>query len=159
MSAFDKYLHAVIMRAVDEAREDGSPLVEAHHLLLSVAADRDVVTRRVLTSAGLDRGGVRAALDREFEHSLGVVGVSSTTYGLPAPSRGSEQPKVGASAKLALDRSFSSAARKKDLRPAHVLLGILQAHVGTVPRALALAGVDRPALMARVLQSLDDGGE
>jgi hypothetical protein len=36
-----------------------------------------------------------------------------------------------------------------------VLLGILQADVGTVPRALALAGFDRAALIARVRQSLE----
>jgi hypothetical protein len=35
------------------------------------------------------------------------------------------------------------------------LLGILQAEVGTVPRALALAGFDRTALIARVLETLE----
>jgi len=54
-----------------------------------------------------------------------------------------------------LERSFS-VARKKDLRPAHVLLGILLAQAGTVPRALALAGIDQEDLTARVRQSLEN---
>ncbi|WP_327328033.1 Clp protease [Streptomyces sp. NBC_01210] len=159
MTAFDKYLHAVIVRASHEAREDGSAVVEAHHLLLSIAAEQEAVTHQVLTSAGLDHGGVRDALDREFEHSLRTVGVSPAVYDLPSPSRASEPPTMGASAKLALERSFSSVARKKELRPAHVLLGILQAQVGTVPRALALAGVDQAALVDHVRQTLGNGGE
>jgi D-alanyl-D-alanine carboxypeptidase len=50
-------------------------------------------------------------------------------------------------------------SRKEDLRPAHLLLGVLQAQVGTVPRALALAGVDRSDLLARVRHSLAAEGE
>jgi Clp amino terminal domain, pathogenicity island component len=44
--------------------------------------------------------------------------------------------------------------RKEDLRPGHLLLGILQAEVGTVPRVLALAGVDRTELIERVRSEL-----
>jgi D-alanyl-D-alanine carboxypeptidase len=154
MSAFDKYLHAVIVRAMDEAQNDGSATIDAHHLLLSLAADQGSTAQQVLASVGLDRAAVRAALDREFEHSLSMVGVSPAAYDLPWPSRASQQPKMGASARLALERSFSS-ARKKDLRSAHLLLGILQAQIGTVPRALALAGIDQAELADRVRQTLN----
>ncbi|MFG2234022.1 Clp protease N-terminal domain-containing protein [Streptomyces sp. NPDC048723] len=153
MSAFDKYLHAVIVRAMHEAHEDGSATIDAHHLLLSLAADPGSTAQQVLASVGLDRAAVRGALDREFEHSLSMVGVSPGAHDLPRPSRASQQPKMGASARLALERSFAS-ARKKDLRSAHVLLGILQAQIGTVPRALALAGVDQADLADRVRQTL-----
>ncbi|MFF4094614.1 Clp protease N-terminal domain-containing protein [Streptomyces sp. NPDC001834] len=153
MSAFDKYLHGVIVRAMDEARDDGSATIDAHHLLLSLAADQGSTAQQVLASVGLDRAAVREALDREFEHSLSMVGVSPAAYGLPGPSHASQQPKMGASARLALERSFSS-ARKKDLRSAHLLLGILQAQIGTVPRALALAGIDQAELADRVQQTL-----
>jgi hypothetical protein len=61
---------------------------------------------------------------------------------------------MGASARVALERSFSS-ARKKDLRSAHLLLGILHAQIGTVPRALALAGIDQAGLADRVRQTLN----
>jgi D-alanyl-D-alanine carboxypeptidase len=154
MKAFDTYLHAVIMRAQHEAREDDSTTVEAGHLLLAVAAEPESTTRGLLESVGLDRSAIQGALEREFEHSLNTVGVSRATYDLPRPSRLPVHPGMGTSAKLALERGFASVSRKKDLRPAHLLLGILSAQAGTVPRALALAGIDRDDLTARVRQAL-----
>lgn len=154
MSAFDKYLHAIIVRAQHEAHEDGSTTVEAPHLLLAIAGEPEPTTREVLESVGLDEHTVRGALEREFERSLSAVGVSRSTYDLPRPSRLSTHPTMGTSAKLALERGFASISRKKDLRPAHLLLGILSAQVGTVPRALALAGIDREDLTVRVRQTL-----
>ncbi|GLW08106.1 hypothetical protein Misp01_32360 [Microtetraspora sp. NBRC 13810] len=155
MSAVDRMIQAIIERGADEALADGSAAIEAHHLLLAIAAHPEGGARQVLTSAGLDRRSIRAALDREFEHSLAAAGVSSAAFGLPRPSRGPDRPgQLGASARLALERGFATAARKKDLRPAHLLLGILQAQAGTVPRALALAGVDRDGLTTRVRAAL-----
>ena len=155
MSPFDRYLHAVIMRAHLEARDDGSVTVEAQHLLLAVAGEQEPAVSDVLASAGLDRDAVRGALEQEYVNSLGAVGVASSDYELPKPTRLPTKPKIGTSAKLALERGFASAPRKKDLRPGHVLLGILAAEVGTVPRALALAGVDRADLMNRIRQTLE----
>jgi ATP-dependent Clp protease ATP-binding subunit ClpA len=155
VTPFDRYLHAVIMRAHVEARDDGSATVEAQHLLLAVAGEREPSVSQVLAGAGLDREAVHGALEREFVDSLSAVGVASSAYELPAPTRLPAKPKLGTSAKLALERGFSSVPRKKDLRPGHVLLGILAAEVGTVPRALALAGVDRDDLMNRIRQTLE----
>jgi D-alanyl-D-alanine carboxypeptidase len=154
MTAFDKYLRTILVRAEHEADEDGSATVEARHMLLAVAAERESTTRVVLDSAGLDVHAIRDALDREFEYSLNAVGVSRESYGLPRPTRLSSHPRLGASAKLALERGVASAGRKQAVRPAHVLLGILLAQVGTVPRALTLAGVDRETLAARALQAV-----
>ncbi|OLF18460.1 Clp protease N-terminal domain-containing protein [Actinophytocola xanthii] len=159
MSPFDEYLHAVIMRAHLEARDDGSPTVEVAHLLLAVATEPEPSVHSVLSAAGLDRDGVRAALEREFEHSLNVVGVSAAGHDLPRPSRLPTKPALGTSAKLALERGFGAVSRKKDLRPAHVLLGILSAQAGTVPRALALAGVDQEDLAARTRLALTDDND
>lgn len=153
MNPFDRYLHAVITRAQLEASDDGSATVEAPHLLLAVAAEPEPVTRGVLDSLGLDAAAVRQALNREFEHSLSVVGVSRTSYELPRPSRMPARPSMGTSAKLVLERAFTT-YRKKELRPAHVLLGLLSAQVGTVPRALALAGVDREDALERLRRAL-----
>jgi non-ribosomal peptide synthetase component F len=66
--------------------------------------------------------------------------------------------RIGASAKLALERGVAVAARKKDLQSAHLLLGILEAGAGTVPRALALAGIDQADLAARVRQAITNEG-
>ncbi|MFH8569264.1 Clp protease N-terminal domain-containing protein [Streptomyces sp. NPDC017993] len=159
MTVFDRYLHAITVRGEHEAREDRSATIEAHHLLLAIAAEQESTTCQALASAGLDHQALREALDREFEHSLSLVGVSRNAHDVPRPGKALEPPKMGASAKLALERSFSSVARKKELRPAHLLLGILQAQAGTVPRALALAGIDPADLALNVRQTLTDSNE
>ncbi|MFI7126965.1 Clp protease N-terminal domain-containing protein [Nonomuraea sp. NPDC050153] len=158
MSAIDHYINAVTQQGETEARQDGSAAIEAHHLLLGIAAQEGNSAHEVLTSAGLDRQAIRDALDREFEHSLGAAGVSLASFDLPpATPDPKRRVSLGASARLCLERGFASATGKKDLRPGHLLLGILEAEVGTVPRALALAGVDRTALTTRLQQSLSDG--
>ena len=154
MATFDQYLHAVLVRAQHEAHVEGSRTVEAAHLLLAIAGEPEPAVGQVLESAGLDELAVRAALEREFEHSLGVVGVSRTAHDLPPPSRVGTRPTMGTSAKLALERGFAAVSRKKELQPAHLLLGILSAQVGSVPRALALAGVDQDGLTDRVRELL-----
>ncbi|MDH2427010.1 Clp protease N-terminal domain-containing protein [Sphaerisporangium sp. TRM90804] len=159
MNAFDRYLHTVITEGAVEARRQGSATVEAQHLLLAVAAQEGTAPQRVLASAGLDHPAIVAALDREFHHSLAAVGVSRGSFGLSRTGGTSKPPALGATARLSLERAFGAASRKKDLRPAHVLLGILRGEVGTVARALALAGVDRTDLLARVQGAVTDGPE
>ncbi|GAA2365774.1 Clp protease N-terminal domain-containing protein [Nonomuraea africana] len=155
MSAFDKYLHSVITRGTHEAVEDGSATIEAQHLLLAIADHEGTAAHDVLTSVGLDHQAIREALDKEFEHSLSAAGVSLADFDLPRPSKDpTRSVSMGTSGKLALERAFASVARKKDLRSGHLLLGIFQAEVGTVPRALALAGIDRADLMERVQSTL-----
>jgi len=158
MTAFGKYVRMILEQARREARLDGSTATEAQHVLLAIAAQPETAAGQVLTAVGLDRGAIRDALDREFEHSLSAAGVSLAAFGLPRPSGDRDRaPQLGTSARLALERGL--AGTRNDLRPAHLLLGILQAQVGTVPRALALAGVDRADLLARVRQALADPGE
>jgi ATP-dependent Clp protease ATP-binding subunit ClpA len=153
MTDIDSYLHTTILLATQEARQDRSTTIEAHHLLLAIAADTEPTTTELLGSVGLDRDAIRAALDREFTHALGAAGVTLAPFGLaPESTVDRRQPRLGASAKLAMERGFASAPRKRDCRPIHLLLGILLAHNGTVPRALALAGVDRAALVAEAQQ-------
>lgn len=154
MIRFDKFLATVLDDATREARDDGSPTIEAQHLLLAIATGREPGTRQVVASVGLDRAAVRQALDREFEQSLGAAGVSVPTAALPLASRASQtSPQLGSSFKLAMERGIGSAP-KQGPRPEHLLLGIIQAPVGTVPRALALAGVDRDVLIERIRQSI-----
>ena len=154
MVRFDRYLKTVLAGAGDEARLDGSATVEAHHLLLVIAGDAGTAAARALVAAGLDRDRVRAALDREFEQSLAAVGVSASAFGVPpATPDPHRQPHPGASIQLALERA-ARAAGGAELQPAHLLVGILRADAGPVPRALALAGVDRVGLIDRIEQSL-----
>ena len=147
MSTFDQYLTRVLETAAAEAKSDGSAAVEAHHLLLAIAGEGSLA----LQSAGLDQAAVRRALDQEFSRSLAAAGVR-LAGGMPDATPDPEKsPPVGASVRAALERSFQLVERKRDMRPGHVLLGVLQAELGTVPRALALAGIDRADLCERAL--------
>jgi D-alanyl-D-alanine carboxypeptidase len=155
VSAFGTYVQTIIEQAGHQASKDGSATIEAQHLLLAIAAQQGTTAHQALTSVGLDQHAVRAALDREFEDSLRAAGVSLAAFDLPQPSSDPERSaRIGASAKLALERGVAAAARKQDLQSAHLLLGILEARVGTVPHALALAGIDQADLTARVRQAL-----
>ncbi|TMR06421.1 Clp protease [Actinomadura soli] len=152
---FGTYVKAVMERAADEAQRAGAAAIEAEHLLLAMAAEPESTTRRLLDSAGLDHRAIRDALDEEFRRSLSAAGVIVDDRELPPPSRSPRRPsRIGASGKLVLERGVAAVAHKKDLRPAHLLLGVLRLNAGTVPRALALAGVDRNDLTARVRRSL-----
>ena len=155
MSSFDHYLNRIIGTAGAEAAAEGSATVEAHHLLLAIAAEG---TSPALAAAGLDHAAVRSALDRELTQSLAAAGVrieGGLPTATPAPPG---DPKLGATARSALERGFATASRKRDCRPAHVLLGVVLTPVGTVPRALDLAGVDRAGLADGVRREIADAG-
>jgi len=146
----------VVRQAEKEAAEAGSTLIEAEHLLLAMAGEHGIEARNVLISAGLDRGAIRAALDREFRQSLAAAGVTLPPAGLPAASRDpARRARMATSAKLVLERALKAAAGRGQIRPGHLLLGVLAAQAGTVPRALALAGVDSGDLAARTRQALE----
>ena len=154
---FDKYLRTILEQAGHEAQQDGSSTIESQHLLLAMAARTETSEARVLSSVGLDPRGLRDALDREFERSLGAAGVSLEGFDLSRHKSSSEAAKhLGASVRYALERGM--AAVRRNPQPAHLLLGILQAELGTVPRALSLKGVDRSALVGRVRQTLGAEG-
>lgn len=143
------YVDSVLVRASEEARRTGSPLMEAEHLLLALAAEPEGDAPDLLSPAGLDRAAVQDALRREFEHSLGAVGVSVAGEEVLRPRESERRPSdIGESGRRVLEWGMAN-ARKKDLGPAHILLGLLELKVGTVPRALALAGVDVDDLRAR----------
>lgn len=110
-----------------------------------------------MTAAGLDRETVIGALEAERERSLMAVGIAAGDFDLP-PRRIEGRPAIAASARIALERALKTAAARKDRRvvAGHVLLGVLQAEAGTVPRALAHAGVDRQELRERAAAHLGE---
>jgi ATP-dependent Clp protease ATP-binding subunit ClpA len=138
------------------ARELGSSTLEAEHLLLALARTSGTVAKPLLDEAGLDEAALRDALAAEFGRSLAAVGVSAADFDVPVGGGGARVPRWGASARSALARMSAIARRRGDRRisTGHLLLGILAARVGTVPRALAEAGIERPELAARVEGSL-----
>jgi ATP-dependent Clp protease ATP-binding subunit ClpA len=145
---FTRAARAVAHQAPLLARELGDPSVEAEHLLLAIARSGDPVAR-VLRDAGLDFDGIAAALAAESERSLAAVGVSAERLTF---SPFVEAPRYATSAKSALELSLRIALERGDRRIGtdHVALAILRARHGTVPRALAIAGVDQDVLATEI---------
>ncbi len=159
MSTKAKDVRAVLVHGGRaEAVLDGSPTVEAEHVLLALAALPDNAVARLLQDSGLNRDEIRAALDRECEQSLAVAGVTLEIETLPKATPDPDRtPHIGESTKLVLKRAMDDASQRGGGRigASNVLVGILDAKLGRVPRALDLAGVDRPALRARVAEQVD----
>lgn len=134
---FTQDARRVVLQAADvEAAARGARTVEAEHLLLALSE-----------TIGVEHDTLVDALEAETVASLNAVGVSLRP---PSPTRRRRQPRMGASAKIALHRALKAALARKDreIRAEHLALGVLEAEVGTVPRALAIAGLDREALAA-----------
>jgi ATP-dependent Clp protease ATP-binding subunit ClpA len=143
---------AVATQAQQEARALGSRSVEAEHLLLALAGESGSAARDVLHDAGLDPDAVRAALDVDFAASLAYAGVELERFALPEPAMARREPRWGASAKAALAGALEVARARGDRRisPGHILLAVLHAEEGTVPRALRRAGPD-PYVLIRAM--------
>jgi ATP-dependent Clp protease ATP-binding subunit ClpA len=161
MSTTTKDVRAVLVRgARREAQLDGSATIEAEHVLLALAALDGTATARLLAEAGLSRDEIRAALDREWEQSLAVagitVGVAELPTATPDPGR---RPRIGESTVRLLKRAMDTASGFGGGRigAAHMLVGLLDAKLGRVPRALDLAGIDRAALRARAAEAAEQG--
>jgi ATP-dependent Clp protease ATP-binding subunit ClpA len=145
---FTKDARRIVTEATAIARERGSSSVEAEHLLLAAASGTTPVAG-VLHNAGLDVDGLLAALEAETARSLAAVGVRADP---PRFSPYVESPRFAASSKLALERALRVAVARKDnhIGSEHIVLAVLRATTGTVPRALECADVDRIELMGRV---------
>ncbi|KRC58748.1 hypothetical protein ASE14_19740 [Agromyces sp. Root81] len=153
-TALDPTLKEVIVSSIDEAIGRGASSVEAEHLLLAISAGHDIAGR-TLAEFGLDHDGVDAALRGERERSLRAAGIEPVAEERLAATRKS-RPSWGATVREALRRADFGAhrgrprAERERLAVADALVGILRAELGTVPRALAFAGVDRQALIAAI---------
>ena len=154
---FTKEARAVAERAQHEAAGAGSAAIEAEHLLLALARRPGGPSGRALASAGLGHEEVAGALEAEQRQSLAAVGVAVDAFDLPRPAP-SERPRWAASGKLALERALRAAMRRGDRRldPGHILLGVLAAEAGTVPRALRLVAIEPAELAAATEAELDD---
>lgn len=144
-----------VLRGAQEAQELGSATIEAEHLLLALAADENTPTGRLLADCGLDHGGVRGALESETARSLAAVGVAVTDFALTDPGHPPRRrPKLATSSKRVLETALGLARSRKDARIAapHLLVGILSATLGTIPRALDTTHVDRAVLLTKAQQ-------
>jgi len=140
----------VALQANSVAAGLGSPSVEAEHLLVSIAASPHRAGD-ALRDVGLDAAELHDAIQRDFERVLGRVGIDASGVDMSANCRRTK-PRWGASAKQGLQRALEEAKRRGDRRIdcEHILLGLLRAEHGTVPRLLAAEGIDRDELTGRL---------
>ena len=136
-----------------EARKRGAKLIEAEHMLLALASDSESDAGRLLKASGLDHERLASALRDEHRRSLAFAGFQGPDEP-PTNAANVEGPlSLGTSAKVALVRALIASrrhrARRARLKDVDLLRGILLAELGTVPRALAIAGVDRETLISR----------
>ncbi|MBE2320144.1 Clp protease [Solirubrobacter sp. CPCC 204708] len=145
---FTKDARVIVRDAVEIAHELGATSVEAEHLLFAAARQRDPVAE-TLRWHGLDEDGLRHALDLERERSLAAVGISAAR---PAFAPHVSKPDFAHSSKAALEGALRAAAERKDTRigTGHVVLGVLRARRGTVPRALGLVDIDQEELATAI---------
>lgn len=138
----------IVQAAWDEAQADGLAAIEAEHLLLALSREHEI---RMM---GLDHEELVEAFSREEEQSLAAVGINRSDYepGIPGAPRRTGTARLGASAKLAIQRSLTVTAKRGQHRvtAANLLLGILGAEQGRVPRTLRIAGINADELRARL---------
>jgi ATP-dependent Clp protease ATP-binding subunit ClpA len=135
-----------------EAKKDGSKFIEAEHMLLALATDPDSDAAKLLSEFGLDHQRLASAMHEERGRTLAFVGMKATDEDLVEATELESSPTLGTSAKAAVRRALLGSRhdhRRARLRSTDLLAGILEAELGTVPRALAIAGIDRAALLSR----------
>lgn len=148
LNRFTKEAGAVVEQALGVALELGAANVEAEHLLLAVARS-DGPMAVVLRGQGLSPEDLQPALTAETERSLAAVGITAER---PRFTPFGGTPRLATATKVALEQALRAASDRSDrhIGARHVVLGVLQARRGTVPRALTLAGVDQEALRSAI---------
>jgi len=135
-----------------EAKRDRAEFIEAEHMLLALAADRAGDAAKALKQSGLDHSRLVSALQEERRRTLAFAGMNTPSKELVQATALESSLTFGTSAKTAFRRALMASHRDRRrparLRGTDLLVGILQAELGTVPRALAIAGIDRAALLA-----------
>jgi ATP-dependent Clp protease ATP-binding subunit ClpA len=144
-------LRGVMFGAVEAAQRRLSPEVRPEHLLLALAAAPESAAGGVLVAFGLDHDRLNAALDAERARALAVLGIDQLDDDLLKATGRPGRP-AWASSTREVFRRWQTTGVRGHRRPMDldVLYGIVSANVGTVPRALEYAGVDRDALIGRV---------
>jgi D-alanyl-D-alanine carboxypeptidase len=132
-----------VAEAGSEAMALGASAIEAEHLLLALSMSDDDAGRD-LAARGLDHAALLALLSDERSRALGAAGVSIPDEAVrrTLPRR---KLRLGRSAKDVLIRAVGDSARTHRIDSRSLLRATLRAEVGTVPRVLALAGVDGSA--------------
>jgi ATP-dependent Clp protease ATP-binding subunit ClpA len=135
-----------------EAKRDGAKAIEAEHMLLALTTSTDGDAAKLLHEAGVDHQRLASALQEERRRTLAFAGMKAPDLKLAEATELESSLSLGTSAKAAVKRAVIGARHERHrvhLRSTDLLAGILAAELGTVPRALAIAGIDRVALASR----------
>ena len=160
MTRMTKETKQILKQAVHEAVDLGSPSVEAEHILLAISSHDSDGGKAALLRFGLDHNGIVGGLQAEFEKSLSAAGVDIKDFGELNRSGiklKKKKTRWGSSATLVIKRAYMNSIledEKQRIEPVHLLLALLQAREGTVPRALAAIGIDREALALSVEEGM-----
>jgi D-alanyl-D-alanine carboxypeptidase len=150
----------VVRQFVAEAKQDAAKFVEAEHMLLTLATNEESDACRLLSESGLSYEQLTSALHEERRRTLAFAGVEPLDERQAAATELDRPLTLGTSAKVALKRALIASHDGRHRRPCikttELLLGILQAELGTVPRTLAIAGVDRGVLIVRARNSMSE---
>ena len=143
----------VVRQFVVEAKQDAAKYIEAEHMLLTLATNEESDACRLLNESGLTYQQLASALHEERRRTLAFAGVEPLDEPQTAATELDRPLTLGTSAKVAIKRGLLASRERRPRRPCiqstELLLGILQAELGTVPRTLAIAGVDRAVLIVR----------
>jgi len=150
---------AVVGVAMLEATNRASASIEAEHLLLAFLFDRRSAATERVAAFGLSYETFSDALRQEREQTLAAIGIripdAARLRAAPRVRLGG--PRFGASAKETWERTMRRArtrrGRAQRPTPVDFLISLLSLELGTVPRALVIAGVDREAAI-RALEEL-----
>jgi ATP-dependent Clp protease ATP-binding subunit ClpA len=143
----------VLADAQREAESLGASTIEAEHVVLAITARAGSPASATLESAGLDHGRLVELLHEERRRSLLTAGLDADGEATsPQAPRRHRSLRLATSAKSLLERAVREAGRHRTrtIDEAQLLVAGLQAEVGTVPRLIALSGVDRDALITRL---------
>lgn len=142
----------VMLQFEVEAKRDGAKSIEAEHMLLALATRPDSDAAKLLKEFGLDHKRLDSALLEERRRTLAFAGMNAPDRKLVEATELDSPLSLGTSAKAAVRRALIGARhdrRRVPLRSTDLLAGILEAELGTVPRVIAIAGVDRAVLISR----------
>ncbi len=137
-SAAPREVMALLRRAEEEARLLGAPACDAEHILLALVDGPGESASAVLSSLGLGRERITEGLERELTTALARAHVHLAELPRPDARRDSGRLRWGESAQRVVERSIRERPDDASLR---LLLAIVHAEVGVIPRLLTELGV------------------
>jgi ATP-dependent Clp protease ATP-binding subunit ClpA len=141
---FTEQARLVVVRAQESARELNHGYVGKEHLLLALLVDGEEVPAQVLGSLGVDGENARAAV-------IELVGVGTE----PQPGNIPFTPEAKKVIEVSLRESL--ALGHSDIRPGHLLLGLLRDQDGVAIDVLSELNAQPEDIRERVLARLPPG--